>query len=105
MDLERYKAEMERLKVRRQEWEQMAQELERGARQEQADQNALGALKAFCDRVGEGLEGMSFEDKQHFLQLVVEGIAVEDNRVKVKTVIPIEEGGELRNVRGELVEP
>jgi site-specific DNA recombinase len=105
MDLDRYKPEMERLKVRRQELEQMVQELKRGARQEQADQNALEALKAFCDRVGEGLEGMNFEEKQHLLQLVVEGITVEDNRVRVKTVIPVEEGDKLRNVRGELVEP
>jgi hypothetical protein len=83
----------------------MTQELERQSRQEQADRKALEALKAFCDRVGRGLENMDFEEKQALLQLVVEGITVEDGRVRVQTVIPIEDDGKLRNVRGELVEP
>ena len=105
MDLERYKGEMERLNAQRQELEEMAQELERRARQEQVDRNALEALEAFRDRVGRGLESMNFEERQRFLQLVVEGITVENGRVRVKTVIPIEQDGKLRNVRGELVEP
>jgi site-specific DNA recombinase len=105
MDLDRYKGEMDRLQAQRQELEEMTQELERQSRQEQADRKALEALKAFCDRVGRGLENMDFEEKQALLQLVVEGITVEDGRVRVQTVIPIEDDGKLRNVRGELVEP
>lgn len=105
MDLDRYKAEMDRLEAQCQELEQIAQDLDRRAREEQADRNGLEALKAFCERVGQGLESMTFEERQQLLRLVVEGITVEDGRLKVETVIPVEQDGKLRNVRGEPVEP
>ncbi len=52
-----------------------------------------------------GLENLTFEERQQFLRLVVEGITLADGKVKVETVIPTEQDGKLRNVRGEPVEP
>ena len=48
---------------------------------------------------------MSFEERQRFLRLVVDGIVVEDGRIKVETILPPGNEGTLRNVRGEPVEP
>ena len=106
MDLERYKAEMDRLKARRQELERMGQEIERRARQEDASRKALEQLEAFCCQVAQGLEYMTFEERQQLLRLIVERITVENGWVKVETVIPTGQGdGQLRNLRGEPVEP
>ena len=48
---------------------------------------------------------MTFEERQEFLRLVVEGITVVDGTVRVETVIPTGPGGKLRNGCSELVEP
>ena len=106
MDLERYKAEMDRLKAWCQELERMGQEIERRARQEDTSRKALEQLEAFCCQVAQGLEYMTFEERQQLLRLIVERITVENDRVKVETVIPTGQGdGQLRNLRGEPVEP
>jgi site-specific DNA recombinase len=105
MDLERYKAEMDRLRARRQELERTGQEIERRARQEDASRKALEQLEAFCCQVAQGLEHMTFEERQQLLRLIVERIIVENGRVKVETVIPTESDGKLRNVHSEPVEP
>ena len=105
MDLTRYKTEMERLANRRKELEGIKQEIERRSQQEDAGRQALEYLERFCDQMRKGLENLTFEERQQLLRLVVEGITVADGKVKVETVIPIEEDGKLRNVRGEPVEP
>ena len=45
-------------------------------------------MEEFYDRVSEGLESISFKDRQKLLRLVVEGITVEDNSVGTVTIIP-----------------
>ena len=77
-------------------------------------------LDQFCQQVATGLYGMTFEDRQQLLRLVVERVTVEDGVARIETVIPLENAN-LRNrrqdernrllpidgfpVRGELVEP
>ena len=56
--------------------------------------------------MAEGLEQLSFDERQELLRLVVERVTVEDETVRIETVIPNPtEGGQLRTRRGELVEP
>ena len=106
MDLERYKAEMDRLRAQRQELESMGQEIELRALQEDTSRKSLEQLEAFCCQVALGLEHMTFEERQQLLRLIVERITVENGRVKVETVIPTGQGdGQLRNLSGEPVEP
>lgn len=88
MDLERYKAEMDRLRQRRRELQQAAQEIDRREAQDLDSRRALEHLEAFCQRVAQGLDNLTFEERQHLLQLLVGRITVEDNRVRVDVIIP-----------------
>jgi site-specific DNA recombinase len=105
IDLSRFKTEMDKLANRRKELERIQQEIEHRSRQDDASRKALEQLEAFCNQIKVGLETLTFEERQQFLRLVVEGITVADGRVKVETVIPIDQTGKLRNARGEPVEP
>ena len=40
--------------------------------------------------MAEGLDGMTFEDRQQFLRLVVERVTVENGVARIETVIPLE---------------
>ena len=106
MDLERYKAEMGRLRAEREELQRMVQDIDRRQRQEKDSRSALEHLERFCNQVAKGLEAMTFEERQELLRLVVERITVEDGRVRVETIIPTgEDDVKLRKLRSELIEP
>ncbi len=106
MDLTRYKKEMDRLRARIRELEGISRDLDRKSALEQEAQSGLQYLQTFCLHVAEGLDQLSFEERQELLRLVVEQVTVEDETVRIETVIPNPaEGGQLRTRRGELVEP
>ncbi len=105
MDLARYKSEMERLSAQRQGLEQRLQQIQHQAREEANNREALTQLDAFCSRVAQGLDNMTFEERQQFLRLVVEGVTVAEGRITVEAVIPSTSDGKLRNARGEPVAP
>ena len=97
MELDRYKAEMEKLRQRRKELERAAQEINRRERQEQESHKALEHLERFCYQVFQGLDAMTFEERQQLLRLVVERITVQDGRVRIETIIPTgSDGVQLR---------
>jgi site-specific DNA recombinase len=101
MDLQRYKAEMDNLKERRGRIEEMARNLRIRQEQEQDNKRALEHLERFCNKVSQGLEAMTFEERQQLLRLVVERIMVEEGKVRIETVIPTDQDSDkLRNVRG-----
>lgn len=106
MDLERYKAEMDRLRQRRKELERAAQEIDQRERQELDSRRALEHLEAFCQRVARGLDNLTFQERQRLLQLLVERITVEDGHVRVEAAIPAprEEDVQLRTHHPEPVE-
>ena len=103
MDLELYGAEMGKVQHHRSQLERQIEELDLRNRQEQDSQSALENLNRFCGQVDLGLDAMSFDDRQQLLRLLVEGIHVENDIVRVETVIPPVEGN-LRNLRPEPVE-
>ena len=106
MDLERYKEEMDGLRLRRNELEGMARNLERKEKQTQAESSNLEHLESFCVKVVEGLDRMTFSERQNLLRLLVERITVEDENVRIDTIIPTgDDDCQLRNCRRELVEP
>ncbi|MFH1140405.1 MAG: recombinase family protein, partial [Chloroflexota bacterium] len=104
MEIGRYKAEMEKLRQRRNELERAAQELDRRERQELESRKALEHMERFCHQVSQGLDAMTFDERQQLLRLVVERITVEDGRVRIETVIPMGEEGKLRTRHPEPVE-
>ena len=105
MDLDRYKAEMDKLGQRRKELERAAQDITRREQQERDSRKGLEHLERFCQDIDRGLEAMTFDERQHLLRLVIEGITVENGNVRIETVIPMGSDDELRIRRGELVEP
>ncbi|MCI0869970.1 MAG: recombinase family protein [Chloroflexi bacterium] len=104
MELDRYKTEMEKLRERRTGLEVMENQLGRRAKQEQDANAGLRYLEEFCHRISDGIESLSFEDRQKLLRLVVERITVEDNNVRIETIIPPDQDVLLRTRRPELVE-
>ena len=106
IDLKRYKTEMVKLQARTKELGGTSRDLSRRAETEQGSERALEHLKTFCHRVRDGLGAMSFEERQDLLRLVVESITVENETVKVETIIPSGDNeNQLRTRPGELVEP
>jgi len=105
MDLPRCKSEMERLSAQRQVLEQQIGQVQHQTQREANHNQALTQLDTFCSRVGQGLDYMTFEERQQFLRLVVESVTVAEGRITVEAVIPSTSDGKLRNVRGEPVEP
>ena len=53
-------------------------------------QDALARLEAFCQRVSEGLNRLTFEEKQKLLRLVVDRIVVDGLHVRIEGIIPVE---------------
>ena len=103
VELGRYKAEMARLREHKRELDRRTQELERRQQQEQDSHYALEHLDLFCRRVTQGLDELTFEERQQLLRLVVEKVTVDNGRVRIETVIPPGDD-KLRNRRPELVE-
>ncbi len=105
MELDRYKAEMEKLRARRQELERARRDIDRRDRERQDGLKALEHVEKFCESVSVGLEAMTYEERRQLLRLVVERITVEDHTVRIETVIPTGNDDKLRARHRELVEP
>ena len=106
MDLNRYKKEMDRLRTRIGELEGISRELDRKSALEQEAQSGLQYLQTLCHTVAEGLEQLSFDEHQELRRLVVDQVTVENETVRIETVIPNPtRGGQLRTRLGEPVEP
>ena len=95
---------MDKLRQTRDELERATRTLDERLQQQEDSAKALEHLSKFCNQVSRGLDALDFEERQQLLQLVVEGVTVDNGRVRVETIIP---GGDnhLRNAHGELVEP
>lgn len=106
MDLKRYKTEMDKVRARTKDLNGTSPDLRRRIEKEQGTERALEHLETICLRIGEGLDDMSFEERQDLLRLVVDNITVENGTVRIDTIIPSGGGnGQLRTRRGEPVEP
>ncbi len=97
MDLVRYKAEMEKLKASKLELGRAVKETERRKRTKEESKKAIDSLDRFCQTVSQGLDNLTFEDRQQLLRLVVERITVDEGRVVIESVIPTGgDDGQLR---------
>lgn len=80
---------------RRQELEQKQQALKTQARQLQAQANRqmeitglVTSVKAFCQRVQQGLDGTTFEQKRTLVKLLLDRVLVANGDVEIRYVIP-----------------
>ena len=46
------------------------------------------SIAAFCERVQQGLTEASFEQKRHFIELLVDRVVVTGEEVEIRYVIP-----------------
>ncbi|MCH9037703.1 MAG: recombinase zinc beta ribbon domain-containing protein, partial [Chloroflexi bacterium] len=105
MDLQRYKAQMDKLAAEREELQRVADDIERRAGEQERSRSVLDQIETFCSQVSQGLDNLTFEEKQQLLRLVVERITVDSGKVTIETIIPTgQDGIKLRNARPELVE-
>ena len=88
IELPRLKEEMGKLKARREALERERRQLERLHQEQVRGEDALVRLEAFCKRVSQGLENLSFEERQKLLRLVVDRIVVDGQHVRIEGVIP-----------------
>jgi site-specific DNA recombinase len=91
LELPDYKAQMEKLRERRQQTERQMVDLEHRAERQMRGKDALERLESFCETVAGGLGNLAFEEKQALLRLVVERIAVEGGKVRVEAIIPVDD--------------
>ncbi len=105
MDLDRYKAEMDKLRLHKTGLERAAQEIDRREQRGRDSRKGLEHLESFCRDITRGLEAMTFAERQQLLRLVIERVTVDNGSVRIETVILTGQVDELRNRRGELVEP
>ena len=52
--------------------------------------------------VSQGLEGLIFEEKQKLLRLVVEKIVVEEGKVRVEAIIPLDSSADFLDIQGKV---
>ena len=90
IELARLKEEMGKLKARRESLQKERRELQRLRQEQVRGEDALVRLEAFCERVSQGLENLSFEERQKLLRLLVDRIVVDGQQVRIEAVIPLQ---------------
>ncbi len=90
IDLPRIKEEMGKLRARREALDRERRGMEQLRQQQAQGTHALERLEAFCQRVSQGLERLTFEEKQKLLRLLVDHIQVDGDHVRVEGIIPLQ---------------
>jgi len=91
MELPQYKSQMDKIRERRQQLEQSLADVEKRKQLWDMERQALARLEAFSEMVSQGLESLTFEEKQSLLRLVVEKIVVDEGKVRVEAIIPLDD--------------
>jgi len=91
MELLRYKVKMEELRDKQKQIENRMAEAEQGEGQRLKDQEAFAHLETFCETVSRGLYNLTFEEKQELLRLLVERITIKEGKVRVETIISMDD--------------
>lgn len=84
-------------------------ELREQCRKRIEEQEILKSLEAFKSAIGESLNYLGFEERRQLVRLLVEGVEVAGNDVRIKHIIPIIPGVHLNlsshNFSGRLAIP
>ena len=106
MELPQYKSQMDKIREGRQLIEQSLAEVEKRKRLWDMERQALTRLEAFRETVSQGLENLTFEERQSLLRLIVEKIVVDEGKVRVEAIIPLDEAsGDLVRLRPPCLHP
>ena len=93
------KEEMGKLKCREEGLQGQHEVLERRHREHLSIRDGLAHLEAFCGQVSQGLENLSFQERQKLLRLVVDRIVLDEQRVRIEAAIPLGSPGDFANLR------
>jgi site-specific DNA recombinase len=99
IELPKLKEEMGKMKARREQLDRQRQDLERRSRERAEAADAVERLEAFCRRVNQGLEHLTFEEKQKLLRLLIDRIVIEGGKVQIHGIIPLDGHGEVISMR------
>jgi hypothetical protein len=88
IELDRFKADMQKLSQRRKGLERQRDEMRLRKVQEESRQDALEHLERLCTEVTSGICALTFEERHQLLRLVIERVVVKDDSVIVEMVIP-----------------
>jgi site-specific DNA recombinase len=91
MELPDYKKLMDDARAEIGRLEGRQEEMEGLKKRRTSEAEAISKLEGFCERVSEGLETLTFEERQELLRLIVERILVDGTNVIVEAVIPTHE--------------
>ena len=90
IELSRLKEEMGKLRALREGLERERRELGHSRQEQVRAEDAVVRLEAFCERISDGLENLTFEESQKLLRLLVDSIVVEGQHVRIEGIIPVE---------------
>jgi len=92
LNLEGLQERLSSLRQRRAGLEKQRQDLQQEGRVVLQTQEVLAHLERFSQQVRENLVQATFEDRRRIIELVVEGVVVSDEVVKVQHIIPLPTG-------------
>lgn len=88
IELEEYKRRRYDLEQRQHALGTQARQLERSSHQSQDLREQLQSMQAFCQRIQQGLEQATFEQKRLLVELLVDLVVVTEEEVEIRYVIP-----------------
>ncbi len=99
IDLNTYKPKMNEMSNTKSHLENQLDDLDRRTHNQYLEEKALKDMKKFCKTICNGLDKLSFDEKQQLLRLLVERIELRGNKAFVDIIFPIEP---LANQTGDL---
>jgi hypothetical protein len=85
----------QRLELERQTIAERSEQIQRQQKQQSVKAQIIGEFSAFCASAQKALENPTPEVKQEVLRLLVESIAVEENAITIKHIIPADDNSRL----------
>jgi len=85
----------QRLEQERQTIAERSEQIQRQQKQQSVKAQIIGEFSAFCASAQKALENPTPEVKQEVLRLLVESIAVEENAITIKHIIPADDNSRL----------
>ncbi len=94
VSLEEYRRRRRDLEERQESMKTQVRELEASLDHQKDLEAVVEGIEAFCQRVCDGLEHATFEQKRHLVELLIDRVIVTEDKVEIRYVIPTSPRGE-----------
>src|SRR5262249_8387538 len=108
LELDEYRRRKADLTQRAEALQSQERQLEAGEQRQEELTRMVESIQDFCQRVREGLESASFEQKRQLVELLLDGVVVTNGEVEIRYVIPTSPKGEqvrFSNLRTDYFHP